>query len=91
MSITATILRDDRLDLPVELPDRPAKPQWEAEGQEVDQDGVKDEEQLCRGEEVRRLVVLSGSAMVAIAPAAAVPLARPAKPSSRISQRAQDE
>lgn len=52
LSVTAAILCNDRLDLPVELPDGPAEPHGKAEGQQVHQDGVEDEEQLRRRKEV---------------------------------------
>lgn len=92
LPIGTAILCDDRLDLAVELPDCPAEPQGKAKSQQVDEDGIEDEEQLGRGEDVRRFMMLmSGSTVIAVAPLTAIFLARPAKPSSGISQRAQDD
>lgn len=52
LSVTAAKLCNDRLDLPVELPDGPAEPQGKAKGQQVHQDGVEDKEQLRRCKDV---------------------------------------
>lgn len=75
LSIAAAILGNDRLGLPVELPDCPAKPQGEAQGQQVDQDGVEDDEQLRWRKDIRGVMVLSGSAMITVALSTAILLA----------------
>jgi len=67
LSIAAAILGNDRLGLPVELPDCPAEPQGEAQGQQVDQDGVEDDEQLRWRKDIRGVMAFSGSAVETVA------------------------